>query len=148
MLIYSPSEIIELYNSEKHLVPVRINLGAEQASSISAAQDATDLFLQTASNGPVQEVPFTDVPSASARGITGTINPSTITSTAVTFSTATASGSGYNAGDIIATFLDAGQCFFLDYQWPATCTERSRCPSVGTEPGATKLSCYCFCRQQ
>ena len=87
---------------------MRINLAADQASSISAAQEATDLFLQTASNGPAQEVPITVVPSASAGAVTGTINPSTITSTAVTFSTATASGAGYNAGDIIATFLDAG----------------------------------------
>lgn len=109
-----PSEIIELHNSGKNIVPVRINLGAEQASSTSAAQDATDLLLQTASNGPGQEVPITDVPSASAGGITGTINPSTITSTAVTFGTATASGAGYNVDDIIATFLDAGQCFFLE----------------------------------
>lgn len=125
MLIYSSSMIVELYNPEKKLIPVRYNLGAEQASSISAAQGATDLFLQTASNGPAQEVPVTDVPSASAGGITGTINPSTITSTAVTFSTATASGSGYSAGDIIATFLDAGQCFFLDDQCSGTCTEPS-----------------------
>lgn len=133
MLIHSPSEIIELYNSDTHLVPVRINLGAELASSISAAHDATDLFLQTASNGPVQEVPITDVPSASAGGITGTINPSTITSTAVTFSTATASGAGYSAGDIIATFLDAGECFFFHYQHSGTFTYVFRCPSVDTE---------------
>lgn len=148
MLIHSPSEIIELYNSETKLVPARINLAAEQASPISAAQDVTDLFLQTASNGPVQEVPITDVPSASAVGITGTINPSTITSTAVTFSTATASGAGYSAGDIIATFLDSGECFFLNYQQSGTFIHIFRCPGVDTESGATKLPCYCFCWQQ
>lgn len=122
MLMWSPSEIIELLSPQQKLVPVRINLASEQASSISAAQDATDLFLQTASNGPVQEVPITDVPAASAARITGTINPSTITSTAVAFSTATASGAGYNAGDIIATFLDAGQRFFLASQYSDNCT--------------------------
>ena len=148
MLIHSHSEIIELYNSETKLVPVRINLAGEQASSISAAQDATDVFLQTASNGPVQEVPITDLPSASAGEITGTINPSTITSTAVTFSTAAASGAGYSAGDIIATFLDAGKCFFFDYQHSGTFAYISRCPGVVTESGATKLSCHCFCWQQ
>lgn len=111
----NPSEIIELYSAEHKSVPVRINLGAAQASSIIAAQDAADLFLQTASNGPAQEVPITNVPSVSAGGlITGTINPSTITSTAIAFSTAVASGAGYSAGDIIATFLDAGQYFLLD----------------------------------
>ena len=114
------------------------------ASSISAAQDATELFLQTASNGPVQEVPVTEVPSASAGGITGTINPSTITSTAVTFSTATASGAGYNAGDIIATFLDAGQYFFLVSKSYSTYTDFTRCPGVDAKSGATDLSCYCF----
>ena len=92
-------------------MPVRVNLPADQASSISAAQDATDLFLQTASNGLALEVPVTDMPSASAGGITGTINPSTITVTALTFSTVVAGGAGYKAGDIVATFLDAGQCF-------------------------------------
>ena len=97
-------------------MPVRINLPADIASSISAAQDATDLFLQTASNGPAQEVPVTDMPSASAGAITGTINPSTITRIALTFSTAAAGGAGYNAGDILATFLDAGQCFPLSSQ--------------------------------
>lgn len=122
MLTWSPSEIIELYSTETKTIPVRINLAADRASSISAAQAATDLFLQTASNGPAQEVPMTEIPSASAGGVTGTINPNTITSTAVTFSTATASGAGYNAGDIIATFLDAGQCFFLDCQYLSTST--------------------------
>ena len=111
MLIGDPSEIIELYGSPDKRVPVRINLPADQASSISAAQDATDLFLQTASNGPAQEVPVTGMPSASAGGVTGTINPSTITGTALTFSTAAAAAAGYKAGDIVATFLDAGQCF-------------------------------------
>lgn len=115
MLIWDPSEIIELYSIDHKTVPVRINLGAEQASSISAAQDAADVFLQTASNGPVQEVPITDIPSASAGGmITGVINPSTITSTAIAFSTVAASGAGYNVGDIIATFLDTGQCALVD----------------------------------
>ena len=92
-------------------MPVRINLPDYIGSSIKAAQDATDLFLQTASNALAQEVPVTDVPSASAGGITGTINPSTITVTALTFSTAAAGGTGYKAGDIVATFLDAGQYF-------------------------------------
>lgn len=122
MLTWSPSEIIELYSTEAKTIPVRINLAAEQASSISAAQDATNLFLQTASNGPAQEVPITEVPSASVGGITGIINPSTITSTAVAFSTVSVSGAGYNAGDIIATFLDAGQCLFLDSQYSSTRT--------------------------
>lgn len=147
MLIWGSSEIIELYSTEHKTIPVRINLAANLASSISAAQDATGLVLETASNGPVQEVPITNVPSASVGGITGTINPSTITNTAVTFSTATASGAGYNAGDIIATFLDAGQCFFLASQCSGLLTPFSRCSGVDAESGATVLSRYGFCWQ-
>ena len=79
--------IIEVYKQDG-IVPIRINLKANIASSIKSAEEAPDIYL-AATNEPVVEVPITQVPTAASTINLVPINPMTLTGTAVQISVAT-----------------------------------------------------------
>lgn len=109
--------IIELYKQDGK-VPIRVNLAAKVASSIKAAQQASDIDL-AATNEPVLEVPITEIPTATSTITLAPINPNALTGTAVQVSVAT-------NGNYLLRIQDPTALIWLQDQAEKPCSTESK----------------------
>lgn len=110
--------IVEVYK-EDSIVPKRVSMQAKVAASIKAAQEASDVYLADAANGPAIEVPVTDVPASTATITSAPINPSSLTGTQIQVSTAT-------NGDLVLRIQDAKALSWLQNEAKQPCTNSTK----------------------